>query len=279
MMLNLTNDSFACIYKELLYNLVHNPQYISEPRGMSINELLGVCFILTNPKSSLFVNNIRSTPLRYLCGELLWYFDGRNDLKFISDYSSFWKQIANMNGTLNSAYGYEIFRKKNEHKLSQWEWARNCLLNDIYSRQAVILFNSDTNQYFTNKDFPCTLYIQFLIRNNELNLFCYMRSQDIFLGATYDIVFFTLLMQCMLIELKPYYKNLKIGYYQHSVGSLHLYHTNLLKAEEMLKNSFTGVEVPSLKINPILNKEIVQIINRRYNGDDVFFEWLNSNTK
>lgn len=47
MMLNLTADNFACIYRELLYNLVHNPQNISEPRGMIINEILGISFTLT----------------------------------------------------------------------------------------------------------------------------------------------------------------------------------------------------------------------------------------
>jgi hypothetical protein len=80
------------------------------------------------------------------------------------------------------------------------------------------------------KDIPCTLNLQFFIRGEHLYCIATMRSNDAWMGMPYDIYCFTSL-QCLLAE----HLGLKVGFYQHNVGSMHLYEKHYQKALEASK--------------------------------------------
>lgn len=176
-------------------------------------ELTNVKIQLTNIGNN--VVSIRDISPSYLIGELLWYFTGRNDMKFISRFSKFWEKISDDGVTSNSAYGY-IMKKK--HGFDQIEKIIELLQKDPDSRRAVINLNEANERVIETKDEPCTIAVQFLLRNGKLDCTTMMRSNDIWFGFPYDVAFFTELQKYVADRLGVGY-----GFYTHFVTSMHLY--------------------------------------------------------
>jgi len=79
-------------------------------------------------------------------------------------------------------YGGRIFSFS--QKINQIEeFILPLLAKDSQSRRAVIgIYNPERDSTVLNKNTPGMLYIQFLIRNNKLNLYAMIRSNDVFFG-------------------------------------------------------------------------------------------------
>lgn len=157
----------------------------------------------------------RNTSYNYLVGELLWYWSGRNDLKFIRHFSKFWDKISDDGETSNSAYGY-ILQKK--HGFNQIETIIDLLSHDPSSRRAVINFNTPNSNVKTTKDEICTICLGFNIRDDKLNCTCVMRSNDVVFGLTYDLSYFIMLQKYIADRLGVSY-----GSYTHYAFSMHVY--------------------------------------------------------
>lgn len=243
------DKSFAGVYKKALTALINDYDYVTAPRGQKIREIRNVCFSIENPELNLFKNKARDIPLKYLAGELIWYFSGSNELKFIDHFSSFWKNIANEDQTLNSAYGNLIFNQPAQNGKSEWFWAYESLVKDKDSRQSIIRFNKPIHSYTGNKDFVCTLNGIFMIRDNKLTFTVYMRSSDIHFGITYDIPAFTLFQQQMHNHLKQHYPDLELGEFNLITHSLHMYDRNYEQCKEMLDYVFWVDKTPKIDYN------------------------------
>lgn len=246
-------ETFAEAYEKLLRDLLYAPEYNTSPRGMQVNEIMNAAIVVKDPSKNLYTNIRRSSQKRYIAAELVWYFMGWNNVSFIEKYSKFWKNIENEDGTANSAYGKLIFNKKNRFGLTQYQWAYNSLVSDEDSRQAILHFNMPEHQYSGNKDFVCTVYGNFHIRNNKLDLTVCMRSNDAILGLPTDFAFFSILQQQMLSHLKKTYPTLELGTYTHLSNSMHIYEQHFVLVKEMLENEFFSVSTPTLKSDLILN--------------------------
>jgi len=282
-------NSFASVYRDLLNDLLNSPEYTCSPRGMEIREITDCALVIENPVFAMYENERRSTQEKYIAAEFLWYFAGRNDLSFIERFAKFWQHVANEDGTLNSAYGNLIFTKKNEHNISQWEWAYNSLVEDKDSRQAIMHFNMPEHQRSGNKDFVCTLTGIFQIRNNKLNFTINMRSNDAILGTPTDIPFFCVLQIQMLELLKSTYPDLELGTYTHFAHSLHIYERHFQLVEEMLKDdNFIAKDLPKIDQTLIYrsgkpNKKVLEMIDKIEKGEsDVtttgeIFGWIYQN--
>lgn len=248
---SIKGSTFAECYRDLLWNLLKNPEYSCAPRGMTINEITNLSFTFTNPLSCLYDNERRGSQNKYIAAEFLWYFAGRRDLDFIQKYASFWKQVANPDGTLNSAYGHLLFNRKNEYGKTQWQWAYDSLVADKDSRQAIMHFNTPDHQWDGNKDFVCTLSGNFHIRENRLHFTINMRSNDAILGTATDVAFFCVLQIQMWKLLKNTYPDLELGSYTHFVHSMHIYERHFDLVSQMLEKDFTPVEIPVMTGNMV----------------------------
>ena len=116
------------------------------------------------------------------------------------------------------------------------------------------------------KDEPCTIALQFRIRDNKLHCTGIMRSNDIWYGFPYDIAFFTELQMMMADELGVEY-----GSYTHFVTSLHVYNKDLDKIIKIISNP---ISVPirfdreSFRKNyKFVAKSAENIMNSNYNID------------
>lgn len=237
---------FDSIYHDLLWYLTKHPDYTCNPRNQKIKELLVCTLVLENPRCRLLTNGERNTNYGFGVGEFLWYWQGRQDLQMMSFYNKRMKSFSDDGISLNSAYGFRLKKRKcanyvcDNNAQSQWETCKNTLLKDSDSRRAVLHINEPFDQFVADvkgsKDVPCTMSLQFFIRNNELHLHTLMRSNDVIWGLTYDLFSFTLLQECMLLELKQYpqFENLELGTYYHTAGSMHIYEQHFDMADKIV---------------------------------------------
>jgi len=185
------------------------------PRGLLVKELeLGKLTI--SPAYPLLDTEARPFNWKYFMGELAWYLLKDNNIEYINHFSSFWKNIADDYGFINSNYGKILFG-------DQLQWVIDALKKDKNTRQAIAFVNQPKFQYEGNKDFVCTMYLNFWIKDDALNMKVQMRSNDVFYGLSYDAPFFAFIQQTVCIWLRRTYPELQLGTYHHFADNIHYY--------------------------------------------------------
>jgi thymidylate synthase len=252
------------VFEEVLDDLYHNPDSVASPRGMEVKEIRDCAMEIAYPGFNIYTNKHRSSPLKYIAAEILWYLSGTNKPGFIENYASLWKNIHNPDGTINSAYGNLIFRQKNEHGLTQYNWVIESLKRDKDSRQAFMHFNKPEHQWFGNKDQVCTLQSLFHIRENKLHMTLTMRSNDIIYGFMTDWAFFSILQYHVYLHMKQYYPELQMGSYTHISHSMHLYERHYELVEKMVGPTFTDRAPFVPEELPVLSEPVLDEFGNPY---------------
>lgn len=203
-------DTWADIFQDIRKAMKDKAEIVSSRIGQT-KELLNPTIVLTNPRSRMFYNEHRSFNLIYALVEAFYLFNPSNEVNNFSFYNKKMSDYSDDDTHINSAYGYHIANSlKNLVKK---------LKEDKDTRQAVLnIYSSKYGIDMKTKDVPCTIALNFLIRNNKLNLTTYMRSNDLFWGLQYDLFMFTCLQEVIAKEL-----GIEMGYYIHCPTSLHVY--------------------------------------------------------
>tara|TARA_B110001450_G_scaffold215118_1_gene208147 strand:+ start:681 stop:1547 length:867 start_codon:yes stop_codon:yes gene_type:complete len=227
----------------------------ADPRGLKVRESILSSFII-DPVTSIANFENRKFNWKYLAGELAWYLKKDRDVDFIGNFSGFWSTLTNPDSNeINSNYGSLVFNKE------QFGWVIDSLVADKYSRQAIMFFNQPKFQFEENKDFVCTMYSNFFIRDNKLNMKVQMRSNDIFYGLTFDAPFFAFLMQSVHIKLLETYPDLELGQYYHFADNLHYYERHFDLAGKILEEEIDQKNESNFVLkNPFID----------YDGEKVF---------
>lgn len=163
--------------------------------------------------------------LPYMLCELAWYFTGRDDVESISKSPSFREHIGDDGVTDRSAYGAIAF---NRHGFDQVAQVIDTLERDPYSRRAVIDFNVPDPERLETRDGICAIALVFELRGGKLDCTGIMRSNDVWLGTPYDVVFFTELQKHIANELGVGY-----GKYTHFTVSLHAHEKDIGRVREV----------------------------------------------
>lgn len=237
-------------YLGTLLDVLDYPHYKTAPRGMPIYEKIDYSFRVTNPVAEpVRTHDLERNKViaEYTAKEIALYDSCSNRVEDFSKASKFWEKIANPDGTINSAYGYLIWKKKSlgdpemENRATDalamrtpWEWAKESLIADKDTRQAVMRFSLPEHQYWGNKDQTCTMHGNWLIRENKLHFTVTMRSNDLNKGLVYDMTWFVSLMDKMTAELKEMYPELEKGSYTHIAHSSHIYVKDIPVINKML---------------------------------------------
>lgn len=228
-----TFDNFTECYVELLKKVMNEPQYESAPRDQNIREILGASFTIKNAKDRIPYVPKRKFSMSYMVAELVWYLSGNNSTEWISNYSSFWKNISDDGVTANSAYGSRLFRKNEkiaQGRFTQVEYVINELRRDSDSRRAVMHLRVPDDSVDASLDVPCTLALQFFIRDGSLHQVVNMRSSDLVFGIAYDVPAFTIFQEMIANEL-----GVKVGSYTHVSNSLHIYERHFDMVNEVIE--------------------------------------------
>jgi thymidylate synthase len=247
-------ENFDFLFADIVDRVYNLPDYEVEPRGQRVRELLAPTLILTNPRARLLASPARKADYGFGVGEFFWYLLGKQDVDSMLYYNKRMGQFSDNGFTLNSAYGYRA-RVKPYGNGTQWSKVRNELLRDPDSRRAVLIIGEaiDFVEAEHSKDVPCTLSLQFFIRDEKLHLHTTMRSNDAFWGLTYDLFSFTLLQEFMLLELQEHegFEQLTLGRYSHTAGSLHIYERHFEMASDVVKQNLFSEFRPAAPMEPI----------------------------
>lgn len=224
----------------ILRAVLERGQRVGSRDGAAI-ELLNASFTLTSLDRTLVTLPLRGIDPAYAAAETLWYLSGQDRIEMIRAYAPQYERFAE-NGRAWGGYGRrlqgsDLFAQQ-LHVTQRHEapWAASqitavaeTLRQKPESRQAIISFWNDGDLPHAvlgdKKDLPCTVAMQFFIRQARLHLTVTMRSNDIWLGLPYDVFAFTAIQRVVAALV-----GCRSGTYHHQVGSMHLYERDEAKA-------------------------------------------------
>lgn len=192
-------------------------------RDMKTYELRGVEIVVADPTRCLPVGVGRNLNTRIAAVEALQLIGGvlypelmlgatRNFAEFMDG------------GTFHGGYGQRV--------RGQLPAVVSRLTDDPTTRRAVVTMWDPQHDLYVEgvHDYPCTISLQFLVRDRKLELHTHMRSNDVWRGLAYDAFVFTQLQVNV-----AYAIGYELGSYHHHVVSLHIYENDVMSAGKMLE--------------------------------------------
>lgn len=206
-------------------NSIYTKGVWTKPRGFDCKEIMAATLILTNPKNCLITIKDRKLNYAYLIIEKMMYLSQICNVDTLIAYNNKMKDYLNLDTSdFDGAYGPRIAMN------NQLEYCYNELKSDPDSRRAIVTIHNSSDCKPT-KDSACTLSWHFMIRDNKLNMFANMRSNDILWGLCLDIPAF-----CFIQEVMAYWLRIEVGNYIHYDASLHYYKEFEQKLLNYIKN-------------------------------------------
>ena len=201
---------------------LRNELFVADKTGVKTIELIGASFLADEPLIFGAVNE------DYVQRELDWYKSISLYVKDIPGKTpTIWEQVADKDGKINSNYGWAIWSKENGE---QYFKVYHELAYNRDSRRAVMIYNRPSMHvdYCANgmSDFMCTNAVQYLIRDDVLEVVVQMRSNDVVFGYRNDFAWQNHVAELLRNSLRCH--STKIIW---NVGSLHVYerHFDLVK--------------------------------------------------
>ncbi len=201
--------------------------------------------------------------------ELLWFLQGRNDLKWLQDRNcNIWNSWHDENHTIGRGYGVQWRRwaKGAIHYVDQLAEAIHTLKTNPQSRRIIV---SAWNAAEIDKMAlpPCHFTHQYIAIDGTLHMIMHQRSGDFFLGVPFNIASYALLLHLVAQEV-----GLKVGTLTHTVGDAHIYANHVDQVKEQL--SRTPKTPPELVLSNELFPESWE--NGQERG---FLHWLDNKAK
>jgi len=213
-------DGMSKAYVRLI-NQVQTFGETSAPRGIETTEIIGHQFRLWNPADNLPVGANRKLNSKIAYVEALQLVAGRSYPELLIKVAPNFQQFTNGGKWFHGAYGPRI-----RHQL---ENMRHTLCVDNDTRQALVtIWDAAYDGHGDVKDTPCTVALQYFIRDGRLHAVTTMRSNDVWWGVPYDVFQFTFLQIQLAHSL-----SLSLGHYTHQAGSFHLYERDAQRAREV----------------------------------------------
>jgi thymidylate synthase len=209
-----------------------------EGRGGATKELTGV-IIEACPPGWLRVEGRGGSPA-FARGEQLYYLAGLEPRK-LSVVAPRYDELCRWQHHYPDAYGPRMFRQL-RHVVIELD-------RHPTSRRAVVSIHDQTDttnlSRHPDRPVPCTLNLQFLVRDGELEVLAMMRSCDAWLGLYYDLPAFAFLGRAVGVALGVNLRRVWLH-----VGSLHLYARDWDKAtlvkprHDLVVNPLSHLDLP-----------------------------------
>lgn len=196
-----------------------------QSRAGDTNELLHSIFAINNPRQRWVVSRKPGLNPAFALVEVVWMMNGRNESSVINHWNPKYPEFAGTGEYYHGAYG---FRLRKHFKIDQLERAYQALLNNPTSRQVVLQIWDSVSDFPTekgepvSKDIPCNITSLVKLRDNKLEWFQVLRSNDLFRGTPYNFVQFTCIQ-----EILAGWLGIEPGTYHHLSDSLHVYRSDL----------------------------------------------------
>lgn len=190
------------------------------PRGHETREIMNAMIRLQDPTDAIPLGSRPKLNLAIGAAESVHLIGGLSDAQQLVNVTKNFQPFVREHRLLG-AYGPRIAR--------QIPWVLQRLTDDTSSRQAgVMIWRDDELLLPDNPDVPCTVFLQWVIRDGRLSAITHMRSNDVWLGTPYDIMMFTNLQLalCYVLSIPP-------GEYIHCATSLHAYERDVKKLHDL----------------------------------------------
>lgn len=171
--------------------------------------------------------SIRQTPIKTCFDEIDWiYRKQSNDVNDLG--SKIWDAWADEKGSIGKAYGYQVSQPVFGYD-NQMDYILGEIKKNPTSRRLVIeLWN--TSDLKDMKLPPCAHHLQFVVKNDKLNLILKQRSQDFMTANAFNVVEYAL-----LLKMVAFHSGLDAGELVHIIGDAHIYNKHEGIALEMLE--------------------------------------------
>lgn len=233
-MADLTNDDFRALYQDTVELVLEHGRQVA-PRGQHTLELPAVTLRLTGLRegfAALPLGIGRKAHPGIGAAEALQLIAGEQHPALMQRIAPNFGRFLD-GGAFHGSYG--------ERLRGQLEVALERLRNDAHSRQALLQIWDPVRDLYVDglHDYPCTIFLQLLLRDGALELHAHMRSNDVWWGLTYDAFQFTQLQHTLANVL-----GVEAGDYFHHVASLHLYERDQAAATTLLREWSLEGELP-----------------------------------
>ena len=220
---NTANDAWA----DALGSVVHEGIKVA-CRGMLTKELINNTMVVNMAFPEVNLPE-RELNVKFRAAEAAWILSGDNRVDTISKYCKAYKQYSDDQVYMAGAYGPPV--------VDQLSYIARTLGNDMYSRRAVLTIWRP--RHYSSRDIPCTVSLQWLIRDDALHCIANMRSNDIWLGTPYDIFTFSMISQYIIAEFRrSINEDMGPGLLYLNAASLHLYEGNWIDG----KNAYQSID-------------------------------------
>lgn len=164
-----------------------------------------------------------NTSWLYMVTEPIWVISGSNRLDWAPEIEKIQAKYSDNEVSLNGAYGPPFKQQLN--------YVVNKLDDDMNSRQAIMTIWRRIPR--PSKDIPCTIALQFLVRDRKIHCVVTMRSSDVGMGLPYDMLTFA----CMAAEVGSKLKEpVELGDCYITAGSRHIYTDQVHKLRSVVRN-------------------------------------------
>lgn len=166
-----------------------------------------------------------------LAYELLWFLSGNTNVKYLQENDvHIWDDWADENGNLGPVYGKQWVN---------WE-GKERTINQIEEVVKSIKANPDSRRHIVSAwnpaevpDMalpPCHMFFQFYVAGEKLSCQIYIRSNDLFLGAPFNIAEYALLTHMVAQQC-----DLEVGELIYTIGDAHIYTNHIDQVKEQLQ--------------------------------------------
>ena len=163
--------------------------------------------------------------------EMLWFLRGETNVRFLNDHNvHIWDPWADENGELGPIYGKQW---------RFWQAPDGTTIDQIARVVEEIKTNPNSRRLVVNAwnvaDLPrmalppCHMFFQFCVGHGRLSCQLYIRSNDLFLGAPFNIAQYALLTHMIAQQC-----GLEPGELIYTIGDAHLYLNHLDQVDEQL---------------------------------------------
>jgi thymidylate synthase len=210
------NCSANAVWLKLIADLMNHGTE-SAPRGHMTKEMLGYQTVVDMRRPVVNVaERINGTYFAFMCAEAAWILSGDNKVSTIGAFAPSIHKFSDDGRYFFGAYGPKI--------ADQISGVVRTLKTDPDTRQAVM--NIWRENPIATKDVPCTISVQFLIRDGKLHCNDTMRSSDAWLGWPFDVFNFSMLSHFVCLLLRDQGVDVEPGLLRLTAGSQHLYAKN-----------------------------------------------------
>lgn len=184
----------------------------------------------------------RELGYRFMAAEAAWILSGDNRLATIEPYAKAMRSFTDDGYVLAGSYGPPF--------VDQLSYVVEKLHQDPSTRQAVTTIWRPRPG--PSKDTPCTVALQWLLRDEKLNCVATMRSSDAMTGIPYDWHTFSAMSAYVALHLS---QRPKLGWLHLVAGSQHLYESDVETAKRCVSWSDENVDPVWWKLDELTSPD------------------------